>query len=101
MTTICQCVYCDQFRPDGAGARYIIEVLETCNAPDGDGHVWQAIDPAKISLNYTMRDFSRMSEKRIHQIQRMLGVFLDTPREKEARGINTLIREYLGQRYGW
>ncbi len=101
MSPIRQCVYCDQFCPDDADTRYLVEVLEPCNAPDGDGHLWQAIDPAKISLRYTLRDFARLSEKRIHQIQRMLGAFLDTPREQEAKGVNALIREYLGQRYGW
>ena len=96
-----RCKWCNQYRPEDHDARYLIEILENCNAPDGDGHIWYTVPLNEFNLSLTMRDLTRLSSKRRQQLMRVLGEFLDTPREQEAKLLRNLILEHEGQRYGW
>lgn len=58
-------------------------------------------DLDKFKLDYTWKELTEMGEAGRGKIQNQLGEFLDTPREKEAKALNSMIQEINVSRYGW
>ena len=97
-----QCSWCNQYLPDEQhNTQYRVEILRGCNAPDGDGHLWRTVSLDEFKLNYTWHALSLLPAHHIQQLKVVLGEFLDTPREQDAKMLRQLILEYEGQHYGW